>query len=168
MGLFTRKGPVRDSYGRPVEGGGIVTEPTLFSYVTAGIVGFFMLMLIVLLVIAGFKTFGRYQARADANNQVTLNSIQIRQYEQKVHIAQQQANIRFTNSVGVRRAQDEIARTLTPLYVQFEMIDTLKAIAASGRNNSIIYIPTGANGVPLVSVSNQPQVYEGQSQPGKG
>lgn len=57
----------------------------------------------------------------------------------------------------------EIAKKLTPLFVQFEMIEALKAIAESGHNNTVVYIPTGANGVPLVSLSDKPQVFEGET-----
>lgn len=101
--------------------------------------------------IAGCKSFNRYQKRADANNNVRISSIQIRNQAQRVRIAKQQAQIRFQRAVGIREAQDEIAKTLTPLYVQFEMVEALRAIALSGRNNSVVYIPAGANGIPLVS-----------------
>lgn len=123
-----------------------------------------LLALIALIagLIAGFKAFGRYQDNADAhntakialvkaNNNVRVTEIEIRNQNQRVKVAQQQAQIRFENAKGVREAQDEIAKTLTPLYVQFEMTQTLADIAKSGRNSSVIYIPSGANGIPLVS-----------------
>lgn len=107
------------------------------------------------------KTVSRWQARADrnqnrsqqrldANNEVAVNAIRIRTFQQKVKIAQQQAQIRFVNSTGIKRAQDEIAKTLTPLYVQFEMTEALKQIAVSGRNSSVIYIPSGPAGIPFI------------------
>lgn len=65
-------------------------------------------------------------------------------------IARQQADIRYVNSTGIRRAQDEIQKTLTPLYVQWEAIQAQLAMANS-QNHTIIYIPSGSNGVPLVS-----------------
>jgi hypothetical protein len=43
-----------------------------------------------------------------------------------------------------------IAKTLTPLYVQFEMTQALSEIAKSGRNSSIVYIPSGPGGVPFI------------------
>jgi hypothetical protein len=112
------------------------------------------ILLIVFLAVGGAfgcKAYSRYQKRADANNQVKVTAIQIRNQEQRVKIAKQHAQIRFQNAIGIREAQDEIARTLTPLYVQFEMVQALQAIASSGKNNSIVYIPAGANGIPLVS-----------------
>jgi hypothetical protein len=102
-------------------------------------------------LIAGCKSFNRYQARADANNKVRISAIQIRNQAQRVRIAKQQAQIRFQRAIGIREAQDEIAKTLTPLYVQFEMVEAMRAIALSGRNDSVIFIPAGANGIPLVS-----------------
>jgi hypothetical protein len=117
---------------------------------------------VVLGAVAGFKAFGRYQHSADAhnnakialvkaNNQVKVTEIEIRNQNQRVQVTKQQAQIRFENAKGVREAQDEIAKTLTPLYVQFEMTQTLADIAKSGKNSSVIYIPSGANGIPLVS-----------------
>ncbi len=31
------------------------------------------------------------------------------------------------------------------------MVDALKQIAKSGKNSSVVYLPSGANGIPLVS-----------------
>lgn len=98
----------------------------------------------------GAKTIGRAQKRADANNNVKISTIEIKNQEQRVQIAKQKAEIRLQDAIGVKSAQDEIAKTLTPLYVQFEMVEALKAIAASGSNNSVVFIPAGANGIPLV------------------
>lgn len=121
----------------------------------------FLAVATLLGIYAGIKVVGRYQDRADrnqsrtqarydANNEVRVNGIKIRTFQQKVKIAQQQAQIRFVNSTGIKRAQDEIAKTLTPLYVQFEMTEALKAIALSGRNSSVIYIPSGPAGIPFI------------------
>lgn len=111
---------------------------------------------------AGCKSYNRYQSRQDtkndvvnsqvkAKNQVRLNQIEISQQQQRVKIEQQKAQIRFEKSKGIREAQDEIAKTLTPLYVQFEMTEALKEIAISGKNSSVIYIPTGPDGLPVVA-----------------
>lgn len=104
----------------------------------------------------GCKAYSRYQARADARNKVKISAIQIHNQAQRVKIAKQQAQIRYQRSVGIREAQDEIAKTLTPLYVQFEMVEALRAISESGQNNSVVFIPAGANGIPLVSLANGP------------
>lgn len=123
-----------------------------------------LLVLFILLILGcvwGFKTFGRQQAIAEAKNKirvaqmnahndVLLTNIKIGTTRQQVRIAQQQAQIRLQQAIGVREAQDEISKTLTPLYVQFEMVDALKQIAMSGKNSSVVYIPSGSNGIPLV------------------
>ena len=107
---------------------------------------------------AATKSFSRYQPRADANNRVKISQIEIRNQGQRIEIAKQKAEIRLQNAIGVREAQDEIAKTLTPLYVQFEMVEALKEIAHSGKNNSVVYLPSGANGIPLVSTVNPNEV----------
>lgn len=144
-----------------------------FKTVMAWIVG--VLVTLALIVgmfmgsIAGFKAFGRHQAIADANNkahvarinaanETQVNELRISAQAQKVKIAQQEAQIRFEQAKGVREAQDEISSTLTPLYVQFEMVDALKEIAQSGKNNTVVYIPSGANGIPLVSDTSKGKV----------
>lgn len=130
-----------------------------------GLTGFLGLTLALALVfggVSGCKAFSRYQDRADrsqarsqalkdASNQVLLSQIEISNQGQRVLIAQQHAEIRKQEAIGVREAQDEISKTLTPLYVQFEMVEALKDIAKSGSNSSVIYIPSGANGIPLIS-----------------
>lgn len=130
------------------------------------IVGIAMLIGIILGCMFGFKEYGRYQTRQDtknfvttsqmkANNQVRLNEIEISQQEQRVKIEQQKAQIRLEKAHGIREAQDEIAKTLTPLYVQFEMTEALKEIALSGKNSSVIYIPTGKDGLPVTAVEGK-------------
>lgn len=105
---------------------------------------------IILGLMFGLPAYSRYQKRANANNNVQVSNIEIRNQEQRVAIAKQQAEIRKQNAIGVREAQDEIAKTLTPLYVQFEMTEALKEIAASGSNNTTVFIPSGPSGIPLI------------------
>lgn len=116
------------------------------------VVGFFLVVVLLVGGASGCKGWTRYQKRADANNNVKVTAIQIRNQEQRVQIAQQKARIRFENSKGIRKAQDEIARTLTPAYLQWEAIQAQLALAAS-NNSTFIYIPSGANGVPLVATT---------------
>jgi hypothetical protein len=118
------------------------------------IVIFLLIGLIVGLMFA-IPAWSRYQARADANNRVKVSNIEIRNQAQRVRIAKQQAQIRYQNAVGIREAQDEIRKTLTPLYVQFEMTQGLQAIATSGKNDTVIYLPTDPrSGLPVVPTSN--------------
>lgn len=113
----------------------------------------------------GFKAFNRTQRVAEAENQVTtsrikannkvkLNEIRIGQQAQKVKIAEQDAEIRFRESQGIRKSQDEIAKTLTPQYLQHEMIQQISKVSKSGKNSSVIYIPVGPDGLPVTAVEN--------------
>lgn len=117
--------------------------------VIAGAVGFIVgLMFLV-------PAYGRYQSRANANNNVKVSNIEIRNQAQRVQITKQQADIRYQEAVGLRRAQDEVRKTLTPLYVQFELVQALQAIATSGSNDTVIYLPTDPrSGLPIVPTSN--------------
>jgi leucyl aminopeptidase len=118
------------------------------------VVGIVVAMLLVVGGLFGFaasyKSFQRYQKRADASNNVKVTEIQIHNQEQRVKIAQQKAEIRYVEATGIRRAQDAISQTLTPLYVQHEMIQALRESGAT-----TVYIPTDpASGLPVVTTRN--------------
>lgn len=133
----------------------------LLKWIGAVAAGFIAVALIIAMFLgigAAFKAFDRYQARQDALNSVKVSNIEIRNQAQRVEIAKQKAEIRKQDAIGVREAQDEIAKTLTPLYVQYEMTEALRAIAASGKNNSVVFIPSGASGIPLVSTLDPTKV----------
>jgi hypothetical protein len=135
------------------------------SPVAAVIAIFTAIVLFIVLImgcIAGFGAFGRWQSRSDAhnratnaitaaNNKVAVTKIEIQNQDQMVKVTEQQADIRFQQAVGIRKAQDEISKTLTPLYVQMQMVDTLQAIAKSGKNNTVIYVPAGEGGIPTIT-----------------
>lgn len=120
-----------------------------------------VIVLSVMLLIggcAGAKSYNRYQKRADANNNVRVTQINIRRAQQQAKVVAAQdktikalADQRVLKAEGIRKAQDRIQETLTPLYVQFEAIEAQKAIAASGRNNTVIYVPSGTNGTPTIT-----------------
>jgi uncharacterized membrane protein YhiD involved in acid resistance len=139
------------SYGNPKTPGNVIGM--LGAAVFAIVIG----LALILGLWAAFAAFGRYQTRANANNRVKVSAIEIRNQAQRVKVTEQQADIRYRQAVGIRRSQDEIARTLTPLYVAFEMTQALQHIATSGQNNSIIYLPTNpSTGLPIVPTSNLP------------
>jgi hypothetical protein len=106
---------------------------------------------------AAVKAYDRAEQRADAKNGVALTHIAINRAQQQALITRAQieatqanAEKRFQEAIGIRRAQNEISSTLTANYLQHEAIQAQKAIATSGRNNTLIYVPAGENGVPLV------------------
>lgn len=98
----------------------------------------------------GAKAFNRYQKRADANNHIAVVKSQTKQQDAKIQLVVKQAEQRKQEAIGIREAQDEIQKTLTPIYVQHEAIQAQERVASSGKNNTIIYTPSGTNGVPLV------------------
>lgn len=157
MGLF-RETITETRQGYQGETKVTYTRSTLLGWAAIGVASLVLVTILLFGFVALGKSFQRYQHRADANNRVKVSNIEIRNQAQRVKITKQKAEIRFQNSVGIRKAQDEIAKTLTPLYVQFEMTEALKAIATSGKNNSVVYIPSGANGIPLISDVNPNQV----------
>lgn len=125
----------------------------IVGIVCAGILG---LTVFIFALVFAVGAVSRYQARADAKNSVSVSSIEIRNQAQRVLIAKQQADIQYQQSVGVRKAQDEIARTLSPIYVAYEMTKAMEDIATSGTNNTIIYIPTNPRtGLPVVPTSSK-------------
>jgi leucyl aminopeptidase len=150
MGLITTTRPVTTTNR---QGDPIVIQEQGWNWV--GIVASALVLIVLLLTCmvgcaAGVKEYGRYQKRADAQNEVRITAIQIQNQAQRVQIAHQQAEIRLQEAIGVRKAQDEISGTLTPLYVQHEMIQALKESGAA-----TVYIPTDpASGLPVVTTRN--------------
>lgn len=118
--------------------------------VTAGVV---VLIVLILLVIVGawvgIKSVARNQRLADERNQVQINEIQISQTRQLVQVAQQKADIKVEEAKGIAQAQKIINDTLTPQYLQHEAIQ-----AQESQSNKIIYVPSGAQGIPLVNTVN--------------
>lgn len=112
---------------------------------------------------AGIKAFERGQRRADAHNAVQITDIQVQNQRRYAEVIRAhnatvtaQAEQRYLEAVGIRKAQDEISKTLTPFYLQHEAIQALQSVANSGRNNTVVYVPSGANGVPLVQQAAHP------------
>lgn len=99
--------------------------------------------------VAGIKSLQRYQIREDASNQVAVNSIIIRQQEQRVLIEQQNAQIRIEEARGIAEAQRIIDSSLTPQYLTYLAIQA-QVEMSTNPNTTTIYIPAGPNGIPLV------------------
>lgn len=102
------------------------------------------------------KSFQRSQKVKDANNSVRITSIYVKRQQQEARriaardgVVHALADQRVIQAHGIAEAQRLIAKTLTPLYVQFEAIQN----QANGRGERI-YIPVGAQGVPLVANVN--------------
>jgi predicted histidine transporter YuiF (NhaC family) len=112
-------------------------------------------------MLSGYKAWHRAQQRADANNRVRVTAINIRTAQQQAKVVAANddrvralADQRLIAARGIRNAQDEIQSTLTPLYVQFEAVQAQLAMAKS-QNHTIIYVPAGTNGTPVITENGQ-------------
>lgn len=119
-------------------------RPTSF-WVLIGAASF----IFVLALSFGLPEFFRYQARANAENQIHINNLQIQQTQQLVQVEQQKAQIRTEEAKGIASAQGIINATLTDRYLQHEAIQAQVKMAGS-PNHTQVYIPVGTNGIPMV------------------
>jgi regulator of protease activity HflC (stomatin/prohibitin superfamily) len=71
----------------------------------------------------------------------------------EIDIAKKEAEKRVAEASGVARAMDIINQKLTSQYLQHEAIEAQK-LMVNAPNHTTIYIPVGANGVPLVGTFN--------------
>lgn len=69
--------------------------------------------------------------------------------ETQREIAKKDAEIRIEEARGIAEAQRIINSTLTQNYLQHEAINAQLKMASS-PNHTTVYIPSGANGIPLV------------------
>jgi hypothetical protein len=127
-------------------------DPSLKTLIIGAVCAIVGLILLSVVGIGGCKEFNRYQKRADAKNRTAVVKQEIKTAEQQARVTRAQieatrarAEMRVAEAKGIREAQDLIAATLTPLYIQHE------AIQAQLRSPSEkVYIPVGNQGVPLV------------------
>ena len=106
-------------------------------------------IVLVVAMMYGFPAYGRYQDRQNAANQIQVNHLVIQQTQQLVEVEKQKAEVRRAEAIGIAEAQKTINATLTPLYIQHEAIQAQEKMVNS-PNHTEIYIPSGANGVPIV------------------
>lgn len=74
------------------------------------------------------------------------------QKEERVAI---EARVRVAEAQGLADAQKIINDTLTPLYVQYQAIDTYKTLAGS-ENTTFVIMPTSASGAGMPMILNAP------------
>lgn len=63
-----------------------------------------LIILVLVALIFAVPEFFRYQARAGASNEVTLNEIKIKQQEQLIKVETQKAEIRVEEAKGIAHA----------------------------------------------------------------
>lgn len=68
----------------------------------------------------------------------------------EVQIAKKDAEKKVAEARGIADAMAIVQQKLTPLYIQHEAIEAQKT-QVNSPNHTVIYIPSGRNGVPLVS-----------------
>lgn len=132
-------------------------QPKIVPLTISLILGLFFIVMIFVAADFGCRAYNRYQKRQDVANEVSITKtkIQIAEQQAKVNHAQiaatkAEAIKKYQESIGIRRAQDEIQKTLTPLYVQHEAIQAQLHMADS-PNHTVIWAPAGSNGVPFVT-----------------
>ena len=120
---------------------------------TSIIIGGSSLVILIGGLAFGIPAYSRYQRLANERNQTTVNDIQIAQTAQLVKVQQQKAQIQVAQAQGIAESQKIIANTLTPAYLQYEAIDAQKS-EANSQNHTVICVPSGDNGIPLVQTVN--------------
>lgn len=100
-------------------------------------------------VFFAIPAFARYQAVLNAQNQVRVNEIMIAQQKQLIEVEQRKASIRVEEAKGIAESQRIIDASLTLNYLQYLAIKAQEKMAGSPSHTQI-YIPSGANGIPLV------------------
>lgn len=100
--------------------------------------------------------YQRSQRLKNENNLTQVNDIQIAQTAQLVKVQQQKAEIQIAQARGIATSQAIIKSSLTPLYIQYLAIEAQKQ-QVNGQNHTIIYVPSGNNGIPLVQTVNPQQ-----------
>jgi len=121
-----------------------LTKIILFSFASL-----ILTICVIWLLAFSIKEYRRYQTRMDAENEVLINEIRIRQQEQLIQVEQQKAEIRVVESQGIADSQAIIDSSLTNNYLQYLAIKAQETMADSS-NHTQIYIPVGTNGIPLI------------------
>lgn len=121
-------------------------EVNYTGWAVAGIV--FALVAIVGLMF-GLPVYGRYQKRADAQNNILVTELESKNTEQRIQVEKQKAAIRVAEAHGIADSQAIINSSLTGNYLQYLAIQAQEKMAGS-PNHTQIYVPSGQNGIPLV------------------
>lgn len=107
-------------------------------------------VLVLVLLAFAVPAMARYQKRQNAQNNILVTELEIKNTAQKVEVEKQKAKVRVAEANGISRSQHIINATLTDQYLQHEAINAQREMANS-PNHTTIYIPSGQNGVPVVN-----------------
>jgi F0F1-type ATP synthase membrane subunit b/b' len=122
-----------------------------YRLVVISIAAIITAILVLFLMCFGIPALSRYQDLANANNNVKVSSIEIQNTKQLVEVEQQKAQVRVAEAKGIAESQKIIDSSLTENYLQYMAIKAQEKMANS-TNHTEVYIPSGANGIPLVKI----------------
>jgi regulator of protease activity HflC (stomatin/prohibitin superfamily) len=105
----------------------------------------------IMAVQVGNVQFPEEVANAVAAKLATEQRLQQKEFDLK--IADKDREIRVKQAEGIAEAMQKINNQLTGMYVQYEAVEAQKAQIGS-PNHSVIYIPVGPMGVPIVGTFN--------------
>jgi hypothetical protein len=128
-------------------------KETITKIIVWSIIGFVTFVAITFGALGpGCASYNRWQKREDAHNKVQVVKIEIQKAEEEARVNQAQvkateaeARKRVAEAVGIKKAQVEINKTLTPLYVQHEYVQAIEK-----GHVETTFIPVGPNGIPFV------------------
>jgi hypothetical protein len=131
----------------------IIVKTIVISCAGVGVVGLLAAAMFL------FPAYGRYQDRLNAQNEVVVSSIEIKNTEQHVEIERRKAEVRVEEAKGIAESQRIIASSLNENYLQYLAIKAQEKMANS-PNHTEVYIPSGNNGIPLVKNINPTPIYQ--------
>jgi regulator of protease activity HflC (stomatin/prohibitin superfamily) len=94
-------------------------------------------------------------AVADAVSQKLAIQQTLEQKKTEIAITEAEAQKRVIEAQGIAKSMDIINQKLTTNYIQYQAIDAQKQVIGS-PDHTVIYIPVGPMGVPIVATSPAP------------
>jgi regulator of protease activity HflC (stomatin/prohibitin superfamily) len=129
------------------------------AIVTLWIVG---ILLLIGLIVAGMAGCPRYRVwskglagKGDLEKQEYAKKILVEQAKAELESAKHLAAAEVERAKGIAESMQIISGQLkdNPEYLQYWAIQAQMKMAAEGTNHSTVYIPSGANGIPLVKMT---------------
>jgi len=124
-------------------------ELPIWARIVGIFIGILIAIALIIGLISGVKEFNRYQKRADAHNNARVARIDLIRYDALVEQETRKAEVRIEEARGIAESQLIIDSSLTPNYLTYLAIQAQFEMAGSA-NTTVLYIPAGENGVPLV------------------
>jgi len=126
-----------------------IKTTTAIGWIAIGAGAFLSTVIVIVVIWAGLKSFSRYQRVADAKNEQRVIEMRVDQTRQLVEVEKQKASVRVAEAEGIAESQRIIDSSLTEDYLTYLAIQAQMEMSHS-PNTTVIYIPVGDNGIPLV------------------